>query len=890
MSNVFAAFNGDDIGEQIGNHIANDDHESLSRVSDGVKSAHDMIERWVESKGGKVVVSSGDEAIVTVPKQALAELKSIQQKYSQLANATVTIGVGASMSEASKALIFGKMNDKNQIVHYDPSIDSQIAGDENEDKLPSPESVEQEEMESEQEESGLADDPEAAGIDDGNGDEDNNESELEDEEEVGFNHADDEEESGDEINNEDYHDYEEGEESDDDQTAEMPLDEAIDEHEGLVDTLRSPSHEDDLEEADEQEGELENYKDQAEKGDEFADDEFADENQEFDPSQPPHEQDMSDDENFAHDAEENEDDEQDADNIEADEEENVFGGNTEPEDEDFAEDAAEDAASQDLDSEMTDDSLMDDQEAVDMDDDGDVDEDDMVQEDDAMQELSDEDLAAQDEENQDDSVMTDMLHANIGDEESEDSDDEVKQDVIESLMSFKQNKEHLEELKQTNPEMYQANIMMLRAMIQMAKKLKMNPDASMEDVDNVQAANEQFPQAEDGMEQSDSQEALPNSEELNKKKFGKNEVMKSSRIDKDSSASARYNRRIKTPVAGFKQKGVHSDFEGKTHSTEKPIGGKGQSKAGSMLREKNKVSNIKEEHKKILNEQKQMPRPNLPKSEKQVENLGKKDRCWDGYEPTPGKKAYSQGSCKPIAKSIPPKSEKDSSKGIHKPYMSQGESMAGELARTGKDKPKTANKEVSRKMHSQKLAEQKAMPRPNLPKSEKDSVKGVHRATTSHKHDGVSNVGENLRNARGIASANPEKFKEVSNRMGSSSSQKEIADTSKEHARASHKQVLAEQKAMPRPNLPKSESDSVSSFKQGDRVLHNVHGAGTVAGSHGQGIHSVNFDSVADRNVKPTKVHEKNFQQKQRPVQKSEKPKVEQMNLDLKKKKKAVKK
>lgn len=25
----------------------------------------------------------------------------------------------------------------------------------------------------------------------------------------------------------------------------------------------------------------------------------------------------------------------------------------------------------------------------------------------------------------------------------------------------------------------------------------------------------------------------------------------------------------------------------------------------------------------------------------------KKNRCWDGYEPTPGKKPYSEGSCRP---------------------------------------------------------------------------------------------------------------------------------------------------------------------------------------------------------------------------------------------------
>ena len=31
--------------------------------------------------------------------------------------------------------------------------------------------------------------------------------------------------------------------------------------------------------------------------------------------------------------------------------------------------------------------------------------------------------------------------------------------------------------------------------------------------------------------------------------------------------------------------------------------------------------------------------------------LAKKDRCWDGYEPTPGKAPYSKGSCRPIKSS-----------------------------------------------------------------------------------------------------------------------------------------------------------------------------------------------------------------------------------------------
>lgn len=49
------------------------------------------------------------------------------------------------------------------------------------------------------------------------------------------------------------------------------------------------------------------------------------------------------------------------------------------------------------------------------------------------------------------------------------------------------------------------------------------------------------------------------------------------------------------------------------------------------------------EHKSKLEEIKESSSPSLPKSEMEK-------RCWEGYEPTPGKKAYSKGSCRPIKK------------------------------------------------------------------------------------------------------------------------------------------------------------------------------------------------------------------------------------------------
>lgn len=64
-----------------------------------------------------------------------------------------------------------------------------------------------------------------------------------------------------------------------------------------------------------------------------------------------------------------------------------------------------------------------------------------------------------------------------------------------------------------------------------------------------------------------------------------------------------------------------------------------------------------------------------------------------------------------------PVMQKSKDKGVHKPYMSQGESFAGEIARQGKRENNPAKKEMARKLHSQKGKEIKDI-KPNLPKSE----------------------------------------------------------------------------------------------------------------------------------------------------------------------------
>lgn len=166
-----------------------------------------------------------------------------------------------------------------------------------------------------------------------------------------------------------------------------------------------------------------------------------------------------------------------------------------------------------------------------------------------------------------------------------------------------------------------------------------------------------------------------------------------------------------------------------------------------------------------------------------------------------------------MTKGINPK-VKSKEKGVHQPYSSAGVSMAGELSREGKNKSGKLgeqNKEVGREFHSDKLKELKNI-KPNLPKSEEMSKAISDRSMTGgdsrrHQTGDEKGVHTNITGSGGRSSAG--KFNTASKGKGNfSSDTPEESKEWKEHATEEHKKVLGEMKAMPKPNLPKSEEMS----------------------------------------------------------------------------------
>ena len=95
----------------------------------------------------------------------------------------------------------------------------------------------------------------------------------------------------------------------------------------------------------------------------------------------------------------------------------------------------------------------------------------------------------------------------------ESDDEELRNDIASALISFKENKEVLESAKDQNPALYQATITMLRAMIDMARKLGYSPDQDLENKETANDMTEQFPSAESDEEsEEDLDQELPEEE------------------------------------------------------------------------------------------------------------------------------------------------------------------------------------------------------------------------------------------------------------------------------------------------------------------------------------------------------------------------------------------
>ena len=470
MSNVYLAINGDDVGNRIGSAIASDDHEGLANASSSIQAAHDMVDQWIAQVGGKKITGSGDEAIYLIPDEAADSLEEIRSQYQETSGHSLTMGVGSSMSQASKALIYGKLNGKDQVVHYEPAIEDYLSDEGGDESLPEGQDIQDEADQDMEQEAGVD-----QGDDEGLSDEDDdqlptdpkaapkNKPELDQVQEEALNNDEQDQEPG--IGNEDdiSNDNEEALNSPESGTAphktktQMGKPTEEDEQQEEVDNNEFDGEEDGQDFGDD-DGEVDADKEAMEDGEETADSDETDDT-----------------------GADNEDDHADQSMVDP----SIKGQSAY---QDLGNDEVAQSAEEHQDDHLKD-MIHGDMEAAGADDS----EGPYGSSDDQMGDQGDMD-APQDE----------------GDGIDDHETQELKQDIVSALMAFKQNKDMLEQAREQNPQLYDATITMLRSMILMAKKLGFTPEQEMGDQEADAELQDQFP----GAEESESEGAEPEEQNM----------------------------------------------------------------------------------------------------------------------------------------------------------------------------------------------------------------------------------------------------------------------------------------------------------------------------------------------------------------------------------------
>lgn len=444
---TYVAIDADNVGESIGNAVLSNDTDQLSSISNNINSGVSIFSQWAEYNGGKIISSGSDEAIFQVPVASIDDLEDLKQKYQEKTGFSISIGIGENISEAAKALIYAKINGKDQITDYSPEIETAmkqaISGNLSEE---------------------VSDDDQLEG---GVGDDVDKEELPQDELEAGTEH--------------------EKEHTDDEEVAEEIATDHLAEDEDYYSDLEEMEAEDEAE--DEETEEIEVPADEV-------DGDYGSE--EMEEGQPEHEQEMSEEEEFVHDAQENREDEADDDLIEADKEEEYpelveetkqiaeEEGEEEVEDEEEALDemADEENGQEDIDLDGEPDMMEDhgeiNPEEDDLDGDGDVEHEEAMAAEAGEEEEYDDsgdygDEALEDDEGLEQAIAQEMGADEAPVEESGEEQpldhDDLKNVIYESLNIFKENREYLNAMGQENPQLYSSLIHTLQAMIEMAKEL-----------------------------------------------------------------------------------------------------------------------------------------------------------------------------------------------------------------------------------------------------------------------------------------------------------------------------------------------------------------------------------------------------------------------------------
>lgn len=123
----YISIDGDDIGSKVQLAEAMNDESKLKDISDRINQGQKLLEDWTEKQEGEVIESGGDEGLSKIPKKLdLSDVEKLRQEYKKLVGANLTVGIGETISESTKARMLGKLKGKNQTIVFDFNTEKEL--------------------------------------------------------------------------------------------------------------------------------------------------------------------------------------------------------------------------------------------------------------------------------------------------------------------------------------------------------------------------------------------------------------------------------------------------------------------------------------------------------------------------------------------------------------------------------------------------------------------------------------------------------------------------------------------------------------------------------------------------------------------------------------------
>jgi minimal CRISPR polymerase domain len=123
---VYFSYDADSAGRKVGDAVLSDDPDKLSEISERIKLGNELVERWAKERNGKQYSSGGDQGVYAIPEHCVKELEQLRSDYNYLTGLTISVGIGKYLSESGQALLMAKLKGKDRIVEFNDKTKTEI--------------------------------------------------------------------------------------------------------------------------------------------------------------------------------------------------------------------------------------------------------------------------------------------------------------------------------------------------------------------------------------------------------------------------------------------------------------------------------------------------------------------------------------------------------------------------------------------------------------------------------------------------------------------------------------------------------------------------------------------------------------------------------------------